>query len=292
MFALYCKSYRDDVLRLEKLLSSIKKFNCDNIKFYISTPQADKRIFIDTLGSDGYEWLSDESICLSNPKASIKLLNQLPGKISQQIIKSEFWRLNLCDNYLCLDSDSQFIKNFYLMDFFDKNGNLYTIRHDAADFIMDMKNNKMERYNRHFFHDNEIFKNKFNRVGHDYDFGPSPMLWSAEIWRYLSDEILKPQNLTLWNLIEQFPSEIRWYGEAALANKKKVLTPIKPLFKCYHYKWQYKNDVANGIGVEQLKNNYLGIVYQSNWNAVSNVNMKSLLSQLKNNAKNFFINKK
>ena len=39
----------------------------------------------------------------------------------QQVIKSEFWRLEKAKNYLVLDADCIFIRDFYQSDFIAKN---------------------------------------------------------------------------------------------------------------------------------------------------------------------------
>ena len=40
-----------------------------------------------------------------------------PGWITQQIVKSSLWRLNICENYILIDSDSYFIRSFKINDF-------------------------------------------------------------------------------------------------------------------------------------------------------------------------------
>ena len=49
-FVLYCKSYRNDFLRLKRLLVSVEQFNADRLPFYISTPKADKATLEEILG--------------------------------------------------------------------------------------------------------------------------------------------------------------------------------------------------------------------------------------------------
>ena len=102
----YCKSYKKDIQRVKTLLESINKYNKDNIPFYISTPLKDKKIFTNILGTQDCIWVDDNDI---NPN------NQ--GWLGQQMVKSNFWKLGVCENYLCLDSDSYFIKPFYKNDF-------------------------------------------------------------------------------------------------------------------------------------------------------------------------------
>jgi Family of unknown function (DUF6492) len=266
-FVLFCKSYRNDVLRAKRLLDSVTRFNRDDLKFYISTPSSDKALFQSLLGSEGYTWLDDSAIAMCNPRVTSNLVNQTPGKISQQIIKSEFWRLDLCDAYLCLDSDAQFIRDFYLSDFIHQDGQAYTVMHDAHELINLAKAKGKSAILENFAAESASLKDEFGRVGRDYDFGPSPMIWASKVWADLDEHYLRPKGETLWQAVARKPSEIRWYGEALLHFKSIPLHPIAPLFKVYHYHWQYKHEGSSRINAKSIENTdkYLGVIHQSNW---------------------------
>ena len=45
----------------------------------------------------------------------------------------------------------------------------------------------------------------------------------------------------------------------------KDVFPKEPLFKVFHYKKQYQDFVKEGHTIDSIKENYLGIVMQSNW---------------------------
>jgi len=108
-------------------------------------------------------------------------------------------------------------------------------------------------------------KDRFGRIGPDYDFGPTPVIWSRKVWQDLDNQMLAPNGMTLWEAIEQEPSELRWYGESLLKFASITLHPIEPLFRCYHYDWQWHALKAAGETHETLARNFLGAVYQSNW---------------------------
>jgi hypothetical protein len=287
---LFCKSYKKDVLRVKNLIDSIHLFNQDNIPLFISTPFEDKKIFDAYINPKSYIWIDDLEICKANPKFKNEFLENIQGHTSQQIIKSEFWRLGLCQNYLCLDSDAEFIKNFKKSDFLDPNGVPYIIMHTADDFINEMKHNGKEEVIQNFLRESALVKKFFQRTGTDYDFGPSPFIWSGKVWEYLDEEILSKKNMSIWDAIKLFPMEMRWYGETFLASNMVSRKSLKPLFKVYHYDWQFKNDLKNGIGINHLKNSHLGIVQQSNWNKNFDPKFarKPLTSRLWKMIKSFF----
>ena len=59
-----------------------------------------------------------------------------------------------------------------------------------------------------FLRDGAVLRDHFGRVGPIYDYGPSPLLWAAAVWNDLHERWLAPRGMTLWDAIEQTPSEI------------------------------------------------------------------------------------
>ncbi len=253
---LYCKSFVNDVDRLHLLIESIKKHNIDNIPTYVSVPSSDINIFKNKIDTSYVNLIEDESIYQSI----------LPGYLSQQVIKSNFWRLNECKNYLCLDSDSLFIKDFKESDFIFTNDIPYTVCHQQKSLFEWSINNLNFNPKDGFIKDRQTVMDIFNRKGVHYDFGPSPVIWSKKVWKNLDTTYIEPNNITFDDLIKYCASEFCWYGESLLSMNFPIY-PLEPLFKVYHYEGQYIQDKQQNITVNQLKENYFGIILQSNWNA-------------------------
>lgn len=259
---LYTKSYRNDLIRVERLLESIKKHNRDNIKYYISVPAEDFSLFMDSLDMTNTAYLmKDELIYETDIKTKY---------INQQIIKSSFWKLGLCENYVMVDSDSLFIKDFYISDFMYNDTTPYTVMHEQKELF-----EWTDRYNYMLGFDPKIaFENErrqimdiFNRVGKIYDFGPSPTIWSAKVWKSFEEKYLIPNKLTFEDIIKICASEFTWYGEWLLKDKTIEIYPAEALFKVFHYKIQYDFYKKLKYTEENFKQTYLGMVLQSNWNA-------------------------
>ena len=252
---LYCKSYSNDVDRVKILLDSINIFNKDKLPFYISTPKKDRQLFESKLGTKGWNWIADEEIDIEGT-----------GWKNQQVIKSQYWKLNLCDNYVCIDSDSQFIKPFYINDFMYNEDTPYTVCHQQKQ-LFDWSIGKLPFDPIDGFRkDRKLVMDLFDRKGVFYDFGPSPTIWSKKVWQSLEESYIKPNNLTFSKLIDYSPSEFSWYGEWLLTIKFPIY-PLEPLFKVYHYKQQYLEDKQKGITLDNIKDLYLGVILQSNWGA-------------------------
>lgn len=254
---IYCKSYINDVQRVKILLDSINKYNRDYIPFFISVPKTDIKIFKDVLGTEDYQLIDDNEIDEFGF-----------GWVGQQCIKSQFWKLKLCKNYMCIDSDGQFIKDFRVSDFIHSDGIPYTICHEYKEFF-----EFMEKFPLHF-DPYESFKKErmeimeiFGRTGIIYDFGPIPVIWSCKVWESLFKNYLEPNNIKFSDAIQSIKSEFSWYGEWLLTSKEIPLYPREAIFKSYHYRHQYEIDKQQGMTIEKLSKYYFGIMLNTSWNA-------------------------
>ena len=246
-FILFCKSFRDDVLRVKKLLYSVVTFNQDLIPFYLSVPQKDLEIFhqyidfkkLQSTYAGIIELITDESIVLSNPNSNLEAYYATKGYIGQQVIKSEAWRLLKCEAYLALDSDSFFTKPFSLSHFLHESGAPLTIMHNGRELLDISESLGYPKVKEFFLKDSLLVKKEFNRFGEDYDFGPAPLIWSATVWQSLEAHLAQQQE-TIWDAFQRIPLEIRWYGETLLQYQSIPIYPIGPIFTCHHYEWQSK----------------------------------------------------
>lgn len=269
-FVLYCKSYSRDFLRLKRLLSSIQKFNPEHIPFYISTPQADRELLIQVLGAEGYFWVADEDIVAANPKSDFAKYQAMPGGLSQQIVKSEFWRLQQAQNYLCLDSDSIFIRDFHQADFLTADGVPYTVLHQNKELFQIASNRGQDKVERDLRFEAERVKALFGRKGPNFYCAPAPFIWSAKVWQSLDTEFLHPNGISIWDFISLEHPETLIYGEALLKYHAIPIIAIEPLFRVYHYDWQYFLMRRLGETETKVAKHYLGIIYQSAWESELN----------------------
>lgn len=254
---LYCKSYKNDYERVVKLIASIHEYNRDNIPMYISVPKSDIKLFSSI---ENINIVEDEFVYTGNA----------PGWIQQQIVKSNFWKLNIAENYICIDSDSYFIRPFYKRDFMYNETTPYTVIHEQKE-LFSWSSTKVSQLGFNpkegFINDRKKIMEVFGRYSKYYDFGPSPIIWASKVWKSLEDNYSIPNNLTFEDLINYSPSEFSWYGEALLSFKAIDIYPVEPLFKVFHYPLQYNEYKTLGITEDIIAENYMGIVLQSNFNA-------------------------
>ena len=265
---LYCKSYRRDFLRLKKLLASIDQYNIDHIPFYISTPQDQYQDLISVLGeAKDFHWVSDESIIAANPRVPAGIEKTRSGGLSQQAIKSEFWRLGLAENYVCFDSDCIFIKEFKKTDFLSSDGNPYTVIYQNKEFFQLSINRGQDQVESNLRAEGDRVKALFSRLGPNYYCPCPPFIWSAKVWESLDQQYLQPRGLTFWDISSDDHPETLLYLEALLNYRAIPLYPIEQLFRIYYYDWQYYLLRRMGETEDKLAANYLGVIYQSNWDS-------------------------
>lgn len=264
-FIIYCKSYQGDLSRAVRLAKSVTAYNKNDIPFYLSCPSDDLTAFRGALAGMRVNLISDEDIAAANPRANSVIMAGWDPRQAQQVIKSELWRAVACKAYLCIDSDSIFLRDFGLADFIHPSGNPYTILHQAKDFLQQALNAGRPKVVHHFQDDARVMQAVFSRQGPLYDYGPTPVIWAAQVWKDLDEQYLSSRRMTLWDAIAQRSGELRWYGEALLRFQSIPIYPIEPLFRVYHYEWQWHQLQANGETDEKVAANYLGVVYQSNW---------------------------
>lgn len=262
--SIFCKSYRLDLERAVVMAESVRKFNRDALPLYISVPNADLEMFKSRIGTNGIIWLSDEEIVTANSSIDMASYQSLPGHISQQIVKAEFWRVNPKDNCVCIDSDSRFIRDFFTNDFLSPEGYPYTIVHEGKMFLQFCLLNGIQETELYFEKMSDDMRKYFGRQGPSYNYNPFPVIWNKKVWHDLEKK-LQADASNILEAIVAHPYESSWYGEALLKFKSIPLLPKEPIFKAYLYLEEYEHDKSMGMNEEMLAKFYLGVVYQSNW---------------------------
>ncbi len=255
-FILFIKTYKQDYNRTVNLLSSIDAFNKEKIPVYVSVNDNDYNYFKYNLINDNIHLLKDSEIIHCS---------LADGWRYQQVIKSSVYRLGECENYLSIDADSEFIRPFYLNDFMYDESTPYTIMHESKSFLEMAENINIERV--FFLEALEAVRNDMKTYGKNWDYGPSPYLWSCKVWQHFNEHYLSEKNISfedyLNNLDKLSPSECVIYGEYLRKTKLFDIIPIENYFKVYHYKKQFELE-KKYFNKEKLSKTYMGIIIQSN----------------------------
>lgn len=118
------KTYLGDLGFVERQISSFHRHNRDTIPLYIVAPRHDLPLF--------QKFACGDVILVPEETIPCRLAPPSPnprdsGYLNQQVLKLAFYRLGIADNYMCLDSDAQFIRDFRVEDFFHPDGLPYQV---------------------------------------------------------------------------------------------------------------------------------------------------------------------
>jgi hypothetical protein len=164
-----------------------------------------------------------------------------------------------------LDSDCVFIRDFSRSDFLAIGNVPYSVIHEGRSFLQPVARFGPQRARAEFLKDRRPVMTELGREGIVYDFGYAPFLWSRRVWQDLAEKFLAPQGKTLLDAVLMCPSELTWYGESLMKFRSIPIWPREELFRHYHHEHQYWADQKLGYTPEILAEDYLGIVFQSNW---------------------------
>jgi len=231
----------------------------------MSVPASDLKQFKQCFGNIPCHFITDYEILDKSRQIYGQLPGRFPPHLLQQLIKLEFWRMGLCENYVWLDSDSYFIRNFSRSDFLHDGTHPYTVQHDLHDLRSFAARWNKPKIISDFEKMAQAFQKISNRSGVYFDFGPSPVVWSTHVLKSLHEEYLPGKNKSIYELLEEYPCELQLYGEYVHRSNKMPIFPIGPLFKVFHYAEQFYESQIMGESEYSISKEYLGIVMQSNW---------------------------
>ncbi|RAX52469.1 hypothetical protein CCY99_07430 [Helicobacter sp. 16-1353] len=184
------------------------------------------------------------------------------GYLNQEIAKLAFFESNIAEHYLCIDSDTIFIRDFGMADFFADSLTPYIV------LCQDKDLHSTSYY--------EAFaKERLRGIKRIFDFIDladlrlrtchNSQIFSSKILRSFKSEIMEKNHLTYADLMAISPFEFSWYS--AYFQKCKLIkeVQIEPFFKMYHTKAEYALDRLSSRNLEHLKSQYIGVILNSNW---------------------------
>ena len=263
-FVFYCKTYRKDIESFKKLLSSFTKYNKDSIKFYLSVPESDILLFKKIIQNvDNIEIITDESYA-KNYLTDRSINGLSSGYINQEICKLSFWETGYSKNYLLIDSDTYFIKEFTTQDFMYSKDIPYSV------LILD-KDLQCSPFYREYADFRKLMIDKIfdtltpNSRKKKYTCHNGTVLNTSVLEGFKEDWMIQ-KNLDYFSLIEISPYEYSWYNVWLQKCNIIEVVPTEPFFKMYHTKFQYQLDRVALMTEDNIKSQYIGIVMNSNWN--------------------------
>lgn len=265
---LLLKTYQEDACFVRLLVASILKFNRDNIPLYIVCPDEEVHFFRELCGKSVGEVIRESTFSKYLTVAPLKL-NGLdavfsPGYVNQEIVKLAFWELNIAENYICIDSDAQFIRDFYLTDFLAPDGMPYTFLSEDFPLLIDKfyysawqwesRKALIERINKEIDYHSPLFITSHGNV-----------TFNSSVLKNFHENFMKTNQYSYIDLIKISPYEFSWYNMWLQKTKHIPIHQREPIILYFHHENQLRHYRSANITLDDLKRSYVGIIINSNF---------------------------
>ena len=254
------KSYSGDIEYATRLVESFARFNADGIELFVVVPEADIAQF------EGI--LKPNCTLISEDRFSQYLVNHevhgiRPGYINQEIVKLAFWELELAENYFCVDSDAEFIREFRVTDFMFDQRTPYSVLVQDLELAVEPE----------YFH--QYWKSRESEIaviaetvgldtrvvltchGHT--------VFSSGVLKSFVSDFLKPRGWTYADSLELSPYEFTWYNMWLQKSNVIDIRPREPWIKVFHNESQHLEYLMRGVTVIDIARGYVGVVVNSNY---------------------------
>lgn len=261
-FSFMLKSFKGDFNYVLRLIHSFHRFNKDNIHLFIIVPKEDINIFRKISNKKNITILDETKIGISLVKDH-SIRNVRPGYINQAIIKLGFWETELCDNYFCIDSDAEFIKDFFLKDFMFNDSIPFSVLIEDKELHID------KVYYDTCWKGREVSLKKIKKF---IGFSDSRILtchgnttFNYNVLKSFKQNFLDKKSLTYKDIMIISGYEFSWYNFWLQKSKIMPIEIKEPFFKVFHIKEQHLNYLKMGVKLEDIARAYVGIIINSNY---------------------------
>lgn len=255
------KTYGNDFLYVKRLIASYRQYNVDDIPMFIVVPESDLELFSIFRDID-IEVLAEESVtdCLVNDDSVFGIR---PGYINQEIIKLAFWELDLCENYFCIDSDAEFIRDFYFSDFMFNENTPFSVLVEDNELAVDPEYYKEHWEGRSKLID--IIKDELGVEDRRSLTCHGMTIFSKKVLKSFKEKYLLPRGYTYVDALKISPYEFSWYNFWLQKDKTIPIEFREPLLKVFHNKNQHLEYLRKKITLKDISRGYLGVIINSNY---------------------------
>ena len=259
-FAMLLKSYAGDFSSAQGMIESFHRYNVDKVHLYVVVPNADLELF-SPLKSTTVTLLAEEQFSrhlVSGPVHGLRV-----GYINQEIVKLSFWELELAENYFCVDSDAEFIRDFRVQDF------MYD---EQTPFSVLVEDKELEVEPTYY---QQYWQSRAAEIQHIADVigWTSPVIrtchghtvFSAKVLRSFVQDFLTPRNWDYKDALAESPYEFSWYNIWMQFAKPIDIHAREPWIKVFHHEGHHLEYLMRGITTADIARGYLGIVINSSY---------------------------
>ena len=257
---LLLKSYAGDFAYAQRMVESFHKHNADKLTLFIVIPDSDVELFSSMTGSN-VEILSEELLgkyLVDSPVHDLR-----PGYINQEIVKLAFWELGLTENYFCVDSDAEFIRDFGFSDFMANDTTPYTVLVEDKELLVEPRYYK------------QYWKTREDEIRHIQDLVGldtyvirtchGHQVFSAKVLRSFKERFLKPRGWSYVDALAESPYEFSWYNMWLQKDHGIEIHAREPFVKVFHHEGHHLEYILRGVTQADMARGYLAVVVNSNY---------------------------
>ncbi len=259
-FAILVKTYAADLSYVNRLMDSVHRYNVDHVPVFVVAPDDELALFAH-LECPGVSVLPESMF--GDHLSDRDINGYRAGYINQAIIKLCFWETGLAENYLCVDSDAEFIRPFYMSDFMHDASTPFTFLTEDAEL-----RSEPEYHADQWEYREAKLREIMRAVGLD-----SPRLltvhghavFSATVLRSFRDQFLAPRHWGYLDALTLSPYEPTWYNMWLQKDGTIPIVMREPMFKTFHNPSQHLEYVLRGVTVPDIARGYVATVVNSNY---------------------------
>lgn len=260
-FIIFCKTYNGDIERFKNMIKSFNRFNVENIPLYVSVPEDNLELF-KCFENENINIIADESYA-KDYFTNEQYFGLSVGYVNQEICKLAFWETEIAQNYLCIDSDLEFIRDFHISDFMADEETPYTILVQDKDLSIEKHYQSFGTWRQN------LIKKIYNEMGLDdrrLRTCHGNTVLNAKVLKSLKYDFMQSKDYQYKDLIKISPYEFTWYNVwFQKCNLVKEMA-VEPFFKTFHMRIDYIFYQLKLISLEDIKKSYVGIIMNGNWN--------------------------
>ena len=257
---LLLKSYAGDFAYAQRMVESFHKHNADKLTLFIVIPDSDVELFSSMTGSN-VEIFSEELLgkyLVDSPVHDLR-----PGYINQEIVKLAFWELGLTENYFCVDSDAEFIRDFGFSDFMANDTTPYTVLVEDKELLVE------PRYYKQYWKTREAeIRHIQELVGLDTQVIRTchgHQVFSATVLRSFKEKFLEPRGWSYVDALAESPYEFSWYNMWLQKDHGIEIHTREPFVKVFHHEGHHLEYILRGVTQADIARGYLAVVVNSNY---------------------------
>lgn len=254
------KSYQGDFEYAKRMITSFNAYNVDRVSLYVVVPDEDFALFGE-FATENIRLIGESAFAthlVSEPVHGMR-----PGYINQEIIKLAFWELGLADNYFCVDSDAEFIRDFRTSDFMADETTPYSVLVEDRELEVEP-----QYYNQYWKTRSAEIQRIADLIG-----WKSPVIrtchghtvFSSKVLRSFVEGFLSPRNWDYKNALAESPYEFSWYNIWLQFAQPIAIHSREPWIKVFHHEGHHLEYLMRGVTVSDIARGYLGIVVNSNY---------------------------